>query len=90
MLDHRMADRTPRFGMILLDAAPTILHARGHPVIFRSAEETVEYARRHNVQRWMVFGDLEGWWPIYTVAGPLNPPPPAKERIDISLQRTRK
>jgi len=58
---------------------------RGAPVIFRSMDETVEYARMHDVQRWMVFGDPEGWWPLYTQDGPVNPPPPAKERVDISL-----
>lgn len=73
--------------MILLDAEPTILRAHGQPVIFRSMDETVEYAELHGVQRWMVFGDPEGWWPIYTQAGPIHPPPPAKERVDISLHR---
>jgi hypothetical protein len=33
----------------------------------------------------MVFGDPEGWWPIYTQAGPVSPPRPPKERVDISL-----
>jgi hypothetical protein len=76
-----------RYGMIVLDAEPTILRARGLPVVFRSMDETVEYAVLHGVQRWMVFGDPEGWWPIYTQAGPVNPPPPPKERVDISLHR---
>jgi hypothetical protein len=76
-----------RYGMIVLDAEPTILRSRGQPVVFRTMEETVEYAVLHGVQRWMIFGDPEGWWPIYTQAGPLNPPPPPKERVDISLHR---
>jgi len=54
-------------------------------IVFRSPEETLEYARIHGIQRWMVYGDREGWWPIYTQAGPVNPPPPPKERVDISL-----
>ena len=37
--------------------------------------------------RWMVYGDPEGWWPLYTQDGPINPPPPAKQRVDISLRR---
>ncbi len=85
-----MSDRAIRYGMILLDGDPSILCVRGTPVIFRSMDETVEYARMHDVQRWMVFGDPEGWWPLYTQDGPVNPPPPPKERIDISLARDRK
>lgn len=80
-----MSDRATRYGMILLDGGPSILRARGEPIVFRSPEETVEYARLHGIQRWMVYGDREGWWPIYTQAGPVNPPPPPKERVDISL-----
>ena len=80
-----MSDRPVRYGMIVLDAAPVMVRARGQPVIFHSTEETVEYAKLHAVERWMVFGDPEGWWPIYTQAGPLSPPPPRKERVDISL-----
>jgi hypothetical protein len=38
----------------------------------------------------MVFGDPEGWWPLFTLDGPVNPPPSAKERIDFSLQKNRK
>src|SRR5436190_16648209 len=71
--------------MILLDGGPSILRSRGEPIVFRSPEETVEYARIHDIKRWMVYGDREGWWPIYTQAGPVNPPPPPKERVDISL-----
>jgi hypothetical protein len=80
-----MSDRATRYGMILLDGGPSILRSRGEPIVFRSPEETVEYARIHGIQRWMVYGDREGWWPIYTQAGPINPPPPPKERVDISL-----
>ena len=82
-----MSDRPVRYGMIVLDAQPTILRARGQPVVFRTMDETIEYATLHGVQRWMVFGDPDGWWPIYTQAGPVNPPPPPKERVDISLHR---
>ncbi len=82
-----MSDRPLRYGMILLDAAPTILCVRGQPMIFRSADETLEYARLHDIQRWMVYGDPEGWWPLYTQAGPVNPPPRPKERVDLSLHR---
>jgi hypothetical protein len=82
-----MSDRPVRCGMIALDAAPTIVCARGAPIIFHSAEETVEYARLHDVQRWMVYGDPEGWWPLYTRDGPVNPPPEPKARVDISLHR---
>ncbi len=49
-----------RYGMIVLDAAPTIARVRGTPIIFHSPEETVEYAQLHDVQRWMVYGDPEG------------------------------
>jgi hypothetical protein len=80
-----MSDRSTRFGMILLDAAPTILRVNGRPMVFQSPDETVEYARIHDVRSWMVFGDPDGWWPLYTQDGPVNPPPPDKERVDISL-----
>ena len=56
--------------MILIDGGPTILRSRGEPIVFRSPEETLEYARIHDIQRWMVYGDREGWWPIYTQRGP--------------------
>ena len=81
-----MSERAPRYGMILLDAEPSILRVRGEPVIFRSLDETVEYAKLHDVQRWMVYGGLDGWWPLYTQDGPVSPPPPPKERVDISLR----
>jgi hypothetical protein len=80
-----VSDRATRYGMILLDEGPSILRSRGEPIVFRSPEETLEYARLHGIQRWMVYGDREGWWPIYTPNGPVNPPPPPKERVDISL-----
>ena len=73
-----MSDRRIRYGMIALDAAPTIVRLRGAPIIFHSPEETVEYAQLHDVQRWMVYGDPEGWWPLYTQDGPVNPPPEAQ------------
>jgi hypothetical protein len=56
-----MADRLPRFGMILMDGPPALLRAAGTPLIFSSPDETVEYARMHGIGRWMVFGDPEGW-----------------------------
>ena len=71
--------------MILLDEKPTILRVRGEPVVFRSPDETLEYAKIHGIQSWMVYGDREGWWPLYTQQGPVNAPPPPKERVDISL-----
>jgi hypothetical protein len=73
--------------MIALDAAPTIVRLRGAPSIFHSPEETIEYAQLHDVQRWMVYGDPEGWWPLYIQDGPVNPPPEPKARVDISLHR---
>ena len=82
-----MSDHPVRYGMIVLDAAPTIVRVRGTPIIFHSPEETVEYAQLHDVQRWMVYGDPEGWWPLYTQDGPVNPPPEPKARVDISLHR---
>jgi hypothetical protein len=82
-----MSDRPARYGMILLEPEPTILRSHGRPVIFGSIDETIEYAALHDVQRWMVFGDPDGWWPLYTQAGPMHPPPPTRERVDISLRR---
>jgi hypothetical protein len=52
--DLDVSDRSVRYGMIALDAAPTIVRVRGAPLIFHSPEETVEYAQLHDVQRWMV------------------------------------
>src|SRR5436853_5746646 len=40
-----VSDRATRYGMILLDGGPSILRSRGEPIVFRSPEETVEYAR---------------------------------------------
>ncbi len=70
-----MSDRPIRYGMIVLDVAPTIERVRGQPMIFRSPAETVEYAKLHAIGRWMVYGDAEGWWPLYTQEGPVNPAP---------------
>lgn len=80
-----VSDRAPRYGMILMDGAPCILRVRGEPVVFRSPEETVEYATLHGIQQWMVYGDREGWWPLYRQSGPVHAAPPPKERVDISL-----
>jgi hypothetical protein len=82
-----VSDRAARYGMIVLDAAPTLLRVRGDPMFFRSIDETLEYAQLHNINRWMIYGDPEGWWPFYTQEGPLNPAPPPKERVDISHHR---
>jgi hypothetical protein len=82
-----MSDRAIRYGVILLDTAPAVLRARGSPLFFASPEETIEYARMHDIMRWMVFGDPDGWWPLYTQAGPVNPAPEPKGRVDISLRR---
>ena len=38
---EEVSDRRIRFGMIALDAAPTIVHLRGAPIIFHSPEETI-------------------------------------------------
>src|SRR5215211_4279175 len=73
--------------MILLDGGPSILRSRGEPIVFRSPEETLEYARIHDIKRWMVYGDREGRWPIYTQEGPVNPPPPPKERVAVALNQ---
>ena len=65
--------------MIVLDPAPTLLRVRGQPMHFRSADETLEYAQLHGIARWMVYGRADGWWPVYTMDGPVNPlpePPP--------------
>jgi hypothetical protein len=80
-----VSDRATRYGMIVLDGEPFILRAKGEPIVFRSPEETMQYAQMHGVQRWMIYGDRDGWWPIYTQEGPINAPPPPKERVDISL-----
>jgi hypothetical protein len=85
-----MSDRPIRYGMILLDASPSVLLLNGRPLIFGSPDETVAYARLHDVHHWMVFGDPEGWWPLYTQNGPVNPPPLPRERVDITLKRVQK
>ncbi len=82
-----MAYRAVRYGVIVLDSTPVVLRARGTPVFFTSPEETIEYARLHDITRWMVFGDPDGWWPLYTQAGPVNPLPEPKGRVDITLRR---
>jgi len=56
-----VSDRPIRYGMIVLDVAPAIERVRGQPMIFRSPEETVEYAKLHAIARWMVYGDADGW-----------------------------
>ena len=73
--------------MIVLDGPPTLLRALGTPVIFSSPDEVLEYARMHGIERWMVYGGPEGWWPIYTLDGPVRPMPEPKGRVDISLKR---
>ena len=62
------------------ESPPELLRVRGAPMVFASLEETVAYAILHGIQRWMVTGDPDGWWPIYTQAGPEHPPPPPKAR----------
>jgi hypothetical protein len=52
--------------MIVLDESPYVLRARGLPVVFMSPEETLEYARLHNIGHWLVFGDPDGLWPLFT------------------------
>jgi hypothetical protein len=73
--------------MFVLDPAPIVLRARGMPVYFVSPEETIEYSRLHNIVRWIVFGEPDGWWPLYTQDGPVNPAPEPKRRVDITLRR---
>ena len=50
-----MTDHVIHYGMILLDADPTLLRVRGQPMFFRSADETLEYAHLHGITRWMVY-----------------------------------
>jgi hypothetical protein len=52
--------------MIVLDESPYVLRARGVPLVFTSPEETLEYARLHSISQWLVFGDPDGWWPLFT------------------------
>ena len=70
-----MSDHVIHYGMIVLDAAPTLLRVRGKPMSFRSADETLEYALLHGIKRWMIYGRADGWWPVYTRDGPVNPLP---------------
>jgi hypothetical protein len=81
-----VSEHLVRFGVIVLDPVPAIVRARGKPVYFASPEETIEYARLHDIVRWMVFGDPDGWWPLYTQDGPVNPAPEPKRRVDITLR----
>jgi hypothetical protein len=81
-----VSDHLVRYGVIVLDPVPAIVRARGKPVYFMSPEETIEYARLHDIMRWMVFGDPDGWWPLYTQDGPVNPAPEPKRRVDITLR----
>ena len=82
-----MSDRRVPFGMIALDAAPTIVRLGEAPIIFHSPEETIEYAQRHDVQRRMVSGEPMGGGPLYTQDGPVNPTPEPKAPVDMSLHR---
>ena len=82
-----MSDRPPRYGMIVLDETPYVLRARGVPLIFTSPEETLEYARLHGIEQWMVFGDPDGWWPVFTQGGAARTRP-EKKRVDITLRQT--
>ena len=70
-----MSDPVIHYGMIVMDPAPTLLRVRGRPMFFRSADETLENAQPHGIMRWMVYGRADGWWPVYTLAGPVNPLP---------------
>jgi hypothetical protein len=82
----KMSDRTPRYGMILLDdGRPTLLRPRGSPVFFKSPDETMESAPVHAISCWMVYGGEDGWWPHYTQNGRLHPSPPPKDRVDTTL-----
>ena len=46
-----MSDRPVRYGMIVLDAAPVIVRARGAPVYFVSPEETMQVRGCGRVQQ---------------------------------------
>ena len=83
-----MSDRPPRYGVVVLDATPYVLKARDGPLIFTSPEETVEYARLHGIEQWMVFGDPDGWWPVFTQQGAVHVRP-EKKRVEISLRTAR-
>jgi hypothetical protein len=47
--------------MIGLDPSLVILRARGMPMHFVSPEETIEYARLHDILRWIVSADPDDW-----------------------------
>jgi len=72
--------------MIVLDESPYVLRARGVPLVFTSPEETVEYARLHDISQWLVFGDPDGWWPLFTQQGAASERP-EKKRRDITLRQ---
>jgi hypothetical protein len=46
-----MSYRASHYGMILPDPVPTLLRAYGAPVVFRSHQDILDYARLHCVQR---------------------------------------
>jgi hypothetical protein len=82
-----VADHVIHYGMIVLDDAPVILRVRGQPMVFGSPDQTLEYAKLHGIMRWMVYGRPDGWWPVYTLAGPVNPLPEPPPRVDLRLTR---
>jgi hypothetical protein len=82
-----VSDRVIHYAMIVMDAAPTLLRVRGQPMAFRSADETLEYAQLHGITRWMVCGRADGWWPVYTQDGPVNPLPEPPPAVGFSLFR---
>ena len=69
-----MSDRAIRYGMIMLDAAPVILRARGTPVFFASPDGTIAYARLHDIMRRIVFGNPDGRRRCARRPGPSTPP----------------
>jgi hypothetical protein len=82
-----VAEHVIHYGMIVLDDAPVILRVRGQPMVFGSPDQTLEYAKLHGIMRWMVYGRPDGWWPVYTLAGPVNPLPEPPPRVDLRLTR---
>jgi len=68
--------------MIVLDAAPVIVRARGAPVYFVSPHETIEYARLHDIVRWIVLAIPTADGRCTRKPDPSTPPPEPKGRVD--------
>ena len=81
-----MSDCPIRYGMIVLMPLRSSC-LRGTRCTSSHRKRLIEFARLHEITRWMVFGDPDGWWPLYTQAGPVNAAPEPKRRVDITLRR---